>query len=459
MADDVTRQPAAGRTPVGDRRHPVHVFAGRLTAALEELAGGSERGSSPSLLSLSPAETTETVREVMTVMARLRGLQLAVLAHADVLDVAATVDAASTAAWLRTLIPLTGPGAVRDVKLATALTREVHAPAAEALAEGRVLPDQAPVIVAAIDALPASVGPEDRRRAEEHLVDLAAVHDARTLHVLGRRVLEVIDPDAADAELARRLEAEEAAAARATSLTMVDDGRGTTHGRFRIPTLTGQMLRTALHAIANPTRPDAVARAETGARGRDHTSPEGGEGGEGAGRRLRRATPAVLGDAFVEYVERFPSTGLPTSGGLNATVVVTVPLETLEGRLKAADLLGSHHQLSPAVVRRLACASGVVPAVLDGNSRVLDLGRRARTASPPQRLALTVQQGGTCGVEHCDRPTTWADAHHWRQRWTDGGRTDVTDLVLLCRRHHTLAHLPGRVLTPQAGGRYRIQRT
>jgi hypothetical protein len=203
------------------------------------------------------------------------------------------------------------------------------------------------------------------------------------------------------------------------------------------------MLRTALHAVANPARPDPITRTEP----------------DGTPRGRRRATSAVLGDAFVQLVERFPAEDLPTTGGVNATVVVTVPLATLEGRLGAADLLGTSHQLSPGAARRLACSAGVIPAVLDTDSRVLDLGRRARTATTSQRVALAVQQQGTCGVEHCDRPAAWADAHHWRQRWVDGGRTDLTDLVLVCRRHHTLSHLPGRALAPQPGGRYRIRRT
>src|SRR4051794_36765571 len=119
MADDVTTgSTAPGRTPVADRRHPAHRFAGRLTAALEEVAGAPLL----SLLSLSPAETTETLRELTTALTRLRALQLAVLAHADTLDLAATTHATSTAAWLRTLTPITGPAAVRDVTLATALT-------------------------------------------------------------------------------------------------------------------------------------------------------------------------------------------------------------------------------------------------------------------------------------------------------------------------------------------------
>jgi hypothetical protein len=167
----------------------------------------------------------------------------------------------------------------------------------------------------------------------------------------------------------------------------------------------------------------------------------------------------VWGDAFAEYVTRYPATALPRTGGVNATVVVTIPIETLEGRLRAVDLLGSEHQLSPAAARKLACSAGVLPAILGADSAVLDLGRRSRTATAAQRTALTVQQHGTCGIESCDRPTTWADAHHWKRRWTDGGRTDLADLVLICSRHHTVAHLPGRALARQASGRYRILRT
>ena len=429
MSEHATAEPVA--TPLEERRHPLHVFAGRLTAALEGLADVPA-------LSLGPYETAEAVVELTTALAQLRAVQLALLAHADRIDLAATADTTSTAAWLRSRIPLTGAGASRDVALAQALDQETHAPTATALAHGRMQAEQAEVIVKAVDALPSGVADNDRRRAEQHLVDLAATHDAAALKVLGRRVLEVIDPEAADAELARRLEAEEAAAARATSLTLTDDGHGTTHGRFRIPTLVGQMLRTALHALANPALPDPIPRADADG--------------------VRRPTPAVLGDAFAEYVKRFPVAGLPRSGGVNATVVVTIPIETLEGRLRAADLLGSHHQLSPAAARKLACAAGVLPAVLGTDSHVLDLGRRARTATASQRVALTVQQHGTCGIEHCDRPAAWGDAHHWKQRWADGGRTDLPGLVLVCSRHHTLAHLPGRTLTRRPGGRFRILR-
>jgi len=46
--------------------------------------------------------------------------------------------------------------------------------------------------------------------------------------------------------------------------------------------------------------------------------------------------------ALCELLERYPVNRLPTSGGVTATVVVTIPLETLEGRLQVCrhSLLG-----------------------------------------------------------------------------------------------------------------------
>jgi len=34
-----------------------------------------------------------------------------------------------------------------------------------------------------------------------------------------------------------------------------------------------------------------------------------------------------------------------------------------------------------------------------------------------------------------------SNAHHYCRRWTDGGNTDLDDLVLFGRRHHTLIHV------------------
>jgi hypothetical protein len=417
---------------VAARQQTVHRLSGRLLELLDEIAGAS-------LVGMSAAEAGEAAVELTVAGARLTALRLAALAQADRTDVAATVDATSTTGWLRSRLPVTAPAAARDLRLARTLDAERHRATSAALAAGHVLADQAAVIAAAVDDLPVSVTDAERRKAEEQLLGEARHHDARALTALARHLLEVIDPDLAEAELARRLDAEEAAAARATSFAMATDGSGRTTGRFVVPDAVAAMLRTQLQALANPHRPDPIARVEA----------------DGS----KRPRPVVLGEAFVAYVERYPVDRLPETGGVAATVVVTVPLETLEGRLGCGQLLGPPRTLlSAAAARRLACTAGVVPAVLGTDGQVLDQGRRARTATKAQRLALTVQQDGVCGIEDCGAPAAWCDAHHWRGRWTDGARTDLRDLVLVCPRHHTLAHLPGRHLEQLSVGRFRLVR-
>jgi hypothetical protein len=96
----------------------------------------------------------------------------------------------------------------------------------------------------------------------------------------------------------------------------------------------------------------------------------------------RLPTPERLGHAFVEMIQRYPTKALPKAGGLNATVVVLMPLETLMGSLKAAHL-DTGESISPGQARRLACAAGIIPAVLGGESEVLDLSRKSASTRKP----------------------------------------------------------------------------
>jgi len=88
---------------------------------------------------------------------------------------------------------------------------------------------------------------------------------------------------------------------------------------------------------------------------------------------------------------------------------------------------------------RLACTAGLVPAVLGKKSEVLDLGRTARLLSPAQRKALAIRDPH-CRAEDCTVPAAWCEAHHAGQPWSDGGRTDLADGVLLCHFHHRRIH-------------------
>ena len=77
---------------------------------------------------------------------------------------------------------------------------------AAAVREARVNIPQARVIAAAIAELPDRIGRDVVEKAEAMLVDLAAEHDPADLAKLGRRILELVDPDRFEDEERRKLE-------------------------------------------------------------------------------------------------------------------------------------------------------------------------------------------------------------------------------------------------------------
>src|ERR1700755_3344012 len=76
----------------------------------------------------------------------------------------------------------------------------------------------------------------------------------------------------------------------------------------------------------------------------------------------------------------------------------------------------------------------------------LDVGRRYRTETPAIRRALAARDRGY-RWPGCGLPATWCTAHHLRP-WKRGGKTRVTNLVLLCFvHHHYFIHLLGWTLS------------
>ncbi|WP_447003953.1 DUF222 domain-containing protein [Saccharothrix isguenensis] len=173
--------------------------------------------------------------------------------------------------------------------------------------------------------------------------------------------------------------------------------------------------------------------AESGARFTAMLEPLATPRPEGPKDRAHR-----LGEAFADVVSLASRSGdLPSEAGERPHISVTVDVEVLRRRVGHAVLDGDHY-LSAAQARRIACDAKVIPVVLGGDSEVLDLGRTKRTVSVAQRKALHARDRG-CAFPGCSRPPKWCDAHHVRH-WSDGGDTDLGNLVLLCRTHHTLVH-------------------
>ena len=295
--------------------------------------------------------------------------------------------------------------------------------------------DQARVITEAVDALPARVDAETRGRAEVLLLGLAARHDARDLKQIGKRILDTVAPEIGQSHEESALQEEEARADAGVDFTLSDDGDGTCHGTFTVPSRIGKMLKRHLQALANPAR-------HTEAELRDET---------GNWRPLRRR----MGEAFVEYVERYPTTASPQTAGVNATIVVTMTLDDLLAE-HATALLDDGTRMSAGQARRLACEAGIIPVVLDSKSHPIDIGRAARLFTKAQRIALGLRDGG-CTAKGCETSASGCHAHH-DDPWSRGGATDLANGRLLCPRHHRLAHDSRYAMTVHADNKVEFTR-
>ncbi|MGA8665275.1 MAG: HNH endonuclease signature motif containing protein, partial [Candidatus Dormiibacterota bacterium] len=71
----------------------------------------------------------------------------------------------------------------------------------------------------------------------------------------------------------------------------------------------------------------------------------------------------------------------------------------------------------------------------------LSVGRATRTVPAHIRTALHLRDQG-CRFPGCDRPPAWTDGHHVIH-WSDGGPTELENLVSLCRPHHRAVHEQG----------------
>ena len=411
--------------------HPPTHQVSRTVAAIHALL---DRVQEASTWSMPAEETAATLTEVTRLVARTAELKLRVAAHAEQLDVGSDAGATSTASWWAHATGQTRTETHRRTRLGVALA-ERHPRVRGALAAGGLVLDQASVIVAALEALPTHLDPETVGRAEAVLVAEARHLDAKALRILGRRILDVIAPEVGEAHQAKLLDREEARAAASCRLTMTEDGHGRVHGRFTLPTLQAAMLKKTLLALAAPKHQTALGA----------TGPAG----------VRRPGPERMGRALGEYIERYPTQKLPHAGGVAATVVVTLDLATLTGGLAAAHL-DTGETISAGQARRLACEAGIIPAVLGGDSLVLDLGRKRRFHTQPMRLALALRDRG-CTAVGCDWPPGLCHAHH-DHPWSTGGHTSVTDGRLLCPRHHARAHDPTYTQTVHPGGKIAFTR-
>ena len=133
-------------------------------------------------------------------------------------------------------------------------------------------------------------------------------------------------------------------------------------------------------------------------------------------------------------------------------IVVTASELTRANGDGVAFIQGTGIPVSMNTVAKLACDTGMVAIVRDADGSPLDLGREVRLYTRAQRAVLAALQGG-CARNGCDAPSTFCEVHHLNH-WSEGGKTDINDGVLLCRFHHMQLHNGGHRITRVAGEPY-----
>src|SRR5438309_343687 len=122
-----------------------------------------------------------------------------------------------------------------------------------------------------------------------------------------------------------------------------------------------------------------------------------------------------------------------------------------------------HERCRPASSTTRACStatrwtpramplSRLTRVLRDQRSVVVDVGRSKRVISGPARRALRARDGH-CQWAGCERPASRCDGHHL-VHWINGGNTELSNLILLCHRHHWLVHEGGWQLIKTEDGR------
>jgi Domain of unknown function (DUF222)/HNH endonuclease len=349
---------------------------------------------------LSDDERLDLLRVVHRLVCRLEAARTRVVGSVHRRGAVHADGAVSTAAWLRSRLRISDGAA--QVRAAQAVRQVPEVDAAYQAGEisyqhvsvvAAVLPDVEPEVLAA--------------GAGKLLAEQAAQLAPGRLRHAAVRIRDHFDPEAAERRARQRLDGR--------WLTVARTFEGAVSVQGMLDPAGGELLITTLRALMPPPAPEDLC------------------------------TPAARrADALLDLC-RLASAHAPTAGGEKPHVTVTIDWEVLRGATTGGASLGSGTPVTPETARRLACDATIIPAVLGTAGEPLDLGRAARLVSTAQRRALVLRDQG-CRFPGCDRPPQWTDAHHLIP-WAQGGPTDLHNLLLLCRWHHTAVHEGGWTLT------------
>jgi hypothetical protein len=146
----------------------------------------------------------------------------------------------------------------------------------------------------------------------------------------------------------------------------------------------------------------------------------------------------------------------PGAPGERYQVVVHVDAEVLgDAEASGQSYLEDGGRVPAGTSQRLACDASRVVMRHDPDGRTVEVGARTRTIPPALRRALHHRDRGCrfpgCGVR-------FGQGHHIRH-WAHGGPTTLSNLAVLCRRHHRAVHEEGFTLDRQPNGELCLHRS
>jgi uncharacterized protein DUF222/HNH endonuclease len=145
----------------------------------------------------------------------------------------------------------------------------------------------------------------------------------------------------------------------------------------------------------------------------------------------------------------------PGGTGERYQVVVHVDAPALaDPAQEGQSVLEEGTRVSAETSRRLACDASRVVMRHSADGRVEEIGARTRTIPPALRRALQHRDRG-CRFPGCGHRFT--QGHHIRH-WAHGGPTTLSNLALLCHRHHRAVHEMGYTVEPRPDGTLRFRR-
>ncbi|HST49103.1 HNH endonuclease signature motif containing protein [Jatrophihabitans sp.] len=395
-------------------------LAGAALAAVSQLAGAD-------LSVLNESQLLELIRTMETLRRTVEAFDNVTIPELEARGIPARHVVRSTGQFVAGLLNLapfeTGVRVrhARELGVRVQLTGERSEPQlpvlAAARASGAVSSRQADVVIRCLGTLRAGALPvEELAKAERFLVEQAELLDAGTLAGIARRLVDTLLPDGTLAD--------ERFQQRRRFLSCVPNGEGMHRLTADLDSETAALALTVLHSLAAP-KPAA----------------EGDPDERTAGQRMHDAFRSVLKIAL-------RSAELPRTAGVPATVLITLTAEQFETRTGlAATSFGQHLSVDRAL--RLADQAGIAWVVHDSAGGVLNYGTTRRYASEKQSLALIARDQG-CAFPGCTDPPEWTEKHHVIP-WSEGGPTDLNNLVLLCDYHHDRIDTGGWQVTMRGG--------